>query len=91
STLLHLLGTLDQPDQGNVFLRGKRIDNLKAAARDELRNGTFGFIFQFYHLLRELNTLENVLMPEMIAHSVLGWLKNRRAVKQRARALLDRV
>ena len=42
--------------------------------RDQLRNRTFGFIFQFYHLLPELNTLENVLMPQMIAHSVFGWL-----------------
>jgi lipoprotein-releasing system ATP-binding protein len=91
STMLHLLGTLDQPDQGSVHLNGKRIDNLPAAGRDELRNKTFGFIFQFYHLLPEMNTLENVLMPQMVAHSVLSWWRNRRAVKKRALALLDRV
>src|SRR5205085_3755407 len=62
STLLHLLGTLDQPDKGTIHLQGKRIDNAWAAARDELRNKTFGFVFQFYHLLPELTTLENVLM-----------------------------
>src|SRR5580692_10290205 len=74
STLLHLLGTLDKPDQGKISLDGKRIDNLPGRERDRLRNETFGFIFQFYHLLPELSTLENVLIPQMIAQSVLGWL-----------------
>ena len=46
--------------------------------RDELRNGTFGFIFQFYHLLPELNTLENVMVPMMISNSVWSWFGNRR-------------
>src|SRR5688500_1081109 len=68
STLLHLLGTLDRPDHGSVQMEGRRIDNLPARARDRLRNATFGFIFQFYHLLPELSALENVLAPQMIAH-----------------------
>ena len=67
STLLHLLGTLDRPDKGDIHLDGRRIDNLPSKRRDQLRNQTFGFIFQFYHLLPELTTLENVLMPQMIA------------------------
>src|SRR5688572_13878612 len=54
STLLHLLGTLDRPDEGIIRLDGKRIDNVASERRDELRNRTFGFIFQFYHLLPEL-------------------------------------
>jgi lipoprotein-releasing system ATP-binding protein len=91
STLLHLLGTLDKPDQGSVHFNGERIDNLPAQRRDRLRNQTFGFIFQFYHLLPELTTLENVLMPQMIAHSVLGWFAHKRALRQRATELLDRV
>jgi lipoprotein-releasing system ATP-binding protein len=91
STLLHLLGTLDRPDEGEILLDGERIDNLPAAGRDRLRNQTFGFIFQFYHLLPELTTLENVLMPQMIALSVLGWLGQRRALKRQATELLDRV
>jgi lipoprotein-releasing system ATP-binding protein len=91
STLLHLLGTLDQPDKGGIFLKGERIDNQPAERRDALRNQTFGFIFQFYHLLPELSALENVLMPQMIAHSVWGWLSNGRALKRRALELLDRV
>jgi lipoprotein-releasing system ATP-binding protein len=91
STLLHLLGTLDRPDAGQVRLDGERIDNRPAEERDRLRNRTFGFIFQFYHLLPELTTLENVLVPQMIAHSVLGWLGRRRALRQQATEWLDRV
>jgi lipoprotein-releasing system ATP-binding protein len=91
STLLHLLGTLDRPDAGQVRLDGERIDNRPAEDRDRLRNQTFGFIFQFYHLLPELTTLENVLMPQMIAHSFFGWLGRRRALRQQATEWLDRV
>src|SRR5437588_11256042 len=57
STLLHLLGTIDAPDEGRILLDGERIDNMPADRRDALRNGTCGFIFQFYHLLPELDTL----------------------------------
>jgi lipoprotein-releasing system ATP-binding protein len=91
STLLHLLGTIDKPDQGEIRLQGKRIDNLPSEARDRLRNQTFGFIFQFYHLLPELNTLENVLVPQMISHSVAGWWRERKELKQRASQLLEQV
>ena len=55
STLLHLLGTLDQPDRGRRSISTASASiNVPAAQRDELRNRTFGFIFQFYHLLPEL-------------------------------------
>jgi len=91
STLLHLLGTIDAPDEGRIFLDGKRIDNLSAERRDGLRNREFGFIFQFYHLLPELNTLENVLVPQMIAHSVFGWLRQKSALKKKATELLEHV
>src|SRR5438128_10015617 len=91
STMLHLLGTLDRPDQGEIRLEGERIDNLSSERRDRLRNQTFGFIFQFYHLLPELNTLENVLVPHMIAHSLWSWLGQRRALRRRGEELLDRV
>ncbi len=86
STMLHLLGTLDRPDQGEIRLEGERIDNLPSERRDRLRNQTFGFIFQFYHLLPELNTLENVLVPHMIAHSLWSWFGQQQMVE-----LLDRV
>jgi lipoprotein-releasing system ATP-binding protein len=91
STLLHLLGTLDAPDSGAVYLDGRRIDNLPARDRDHLRNRTFGYIFQFYHLLPELTALDNVLMPAYIAHSTLGWWKNRAKWRARAIELLTRV
>jgi lipoprotein-releasing system ATP-binding protein len=91
STMLHLLGTLDRPDAGQIFLCGQRIDNLTSSNQNELRNQTFGYIFQFYHLLPELSTLANVLMPPMIGHSLLGWFLGRRALRKRALELLDRV
>jgi lipoprotein-releasing system ATP-binding protein len=91
STLLHLLGTIDRPDEGRIFLDGKRIDNLPPDRRDLLRNKTFGFIFQFYHLLPELTTLENVQIPQMIAHSFWSWMRERRELKRRAEELLERV
>src|SRR5690349_4974905 len=71
STLLHLLGTLDSPDAGSIALDGRRIDNLPARDRDALRNRTFGYVFQFYHLLPELSAFENVLMPAYIGESAL--------------------
>lgn len=91
STMLHLLGTLDQPDEGAIFLEDERIDNLPWQRRDALRNHAFGFIFQFYHLLPELNTLENVLVPHMISQSAFSWWSARRELKRRAQALLERV
>jgi lipoprotein-releasing system ATP-binding protein len=91
STLLHLLGTIDRPDEGVIRLAGERIDNLPAERRDLLRNQTFGFIFQFYHLLPELNTIENVLVPQMIKHSTWSWLRQRRDLRRGAMELLERV
>jgi lipoprotein-releasing system ATP-binding protein len=90
STLLHLMGTLDQPDEGMVHLDNQRIDNLPAKVRDDLRNRTFGFIFQFYHLLPELTALENVLVPGMIANSLWTWFGARRQLRKRATELLER-
>ncbi len=91
STLLHLIGTLDAPDAGRVLLDGKRIDNLPSRDRDRLRNRTFGYIFQFYHLLPELNAVDNVLMPAYIGHSVLTWWQTRRQWRRRAEELLELV
>ncbi len=91
STMLHLLGTLDRPDDGRIYLEDQRIDNLRADERDRLRNQTFGFIFQFYHLLPELNTLENVLSPALITHSFWSWWGVRRESKRRAAELCERV
>lgn len=91
STLLHLLGTLDEPDSGSISLEGQRIDTLTRRERDRLRNQTFGFIFQFYHLLPELSALDNVLMPAYIAYSSWSWWSVRREWRQRATEWLQRV
>ncbi len=91
STLLHLLGTLDVPDQGEIHYAGQRIDNLAPAGRDTLRNRHFGMIFQFYHLLPELTTLENVLSPLMIAQGVWSYWRDRRQHRANAEELLELV
>ncbi len=91
STLLHLLGTLDRPDRGTIHLDGQRIDHLSAREQDRLRNQTFGFIFQFYHLLPELTMLENVLLPGMIGSSIWSWWGQKKAWQTRAVDLLERV
>ncbi|OHB74992.1 MAG: ATP-binding protein [Planctomycetes bacterium RBG_16_64_10] len=91
STLLHLLGTLDAPDAGAVFCHGRRIDNLPVAQRDTLRNKHFGMIFQFYHLLPELTTLENVLLPVMVANGIWRYLRHRAEHRHRATQLLQQV
>jgi lipoprotein-releasing system ATP-binding protein len=91
STLLHVLGTLDKPDSGEIIFDGARIDNLAAKYRDRFRNRELGMIFQFYHLLPELTTLENVLSPLMITHGIWGYWKRRREFADRAKALLKTV
>jgi lipoprotein-releasing system ATP-binding protein len=91
STLLHVLGLLDAPNAGEVRLDGERVDLRPDRQRDRLRNHTFGFIFQFYHLLPELSALENVMMPLMIRHGVWSYLGRRRAIRTEATALLERV
>jgi lipoprotein-releasing system ATP-binding protein len=90
STLLHLMGLLDAPDAGMVLLDGARIDGLTAARRDRLRNTAMGMVFQAYHLLPELDALENVMAPLLVRHGPLEWLRVRRAARDRARDLLDR-
>jgi lipoprotein-releasing system ATP-binding protein len=91
STLLHLLGTLDAPDAGEIHFGARRIDNLPASQREALRNRTFGMIFQFYHLLPECSTLENVLMPMMIRHGVFSYWRKKREFVERAKHLIELV
>lgn len=91
STLLHVLGLLDAPDGGSVRLDGNRIDNRPDREREVLRNRTFGFVFQFYHLLPELSALENVMMPQLIRHGFWSYLVHRGAVRREAAELLERV
>jgi len=85
STLLHLLGGLDMPTRGTVFLDGTDLYKISDNARCRIRNRKVGFVFQFYHLLPEFTALENVMMPAMINGS------NKLKAKERARSLLETV
>ncbi len=66
STLLHVLGGLDKPHKGSVMIEGKDLYRADDRTLSALRNKTFGFVFQFYHLLPELTVFENIMMPRVI-------------------------
>jgi lipoprotein-releasing system ATP-binding protein len=85
STLLHLLGGLDSPNAGEVRLDGENLADLPPGALAHLRNMKVGFIFQAYHLLPELDALENVSLPARIART------SATAAERRGRELLERV
>jgi len=91
STLLHVLGALDAPDRGTVEFRGENVFDLPPAVRGRYRNRDVGFVFQFYHLLPELNVLENVTIPRLVMHSLWSWRSIRRESRRDAAALLDRM
>jgi lipoprotein-releasing system ATP-binding protein len=85
STLLHILGTLDRPDQGRVMFQDVDVFSMSADRLAGFRNRSIGFVFQFHHLLPEFTALENVMMPAMInGHA-------RSAARRRAQDLLERV
>ncbi len=91
STLLHILGALDKPDKGIVRFEGRNLSEPSEGQLNHFRNKMVGFVFQFYHLLDELNVLENVLLPAMAGTGVVGWLSRRRLAKSRAKKLLSEV
>ena len=84
STLLHILGALDAADSGSIEYDGKDLAQLTGNERSHVRNTQFGFVFQFYHLLPELNVTENTLLAPMIEFSWLGFRKRSRELRQRA-------
>jgi ABC-type lipoprotein export system ATPase subunit len=66
STLLHIIGTLDSPTSGEVFINNKKISKLSKKEIDIIRRKEIGFIFQFHFLLSEFTTLENIIMPQIL-------------------------
>jgi putative ABC transport system ATP-binding protein len=85
STLLHLLGGLERPSAGEVWLAGRRIDQLSEKTLARLRRHTIGFVFQAFHLMDELTATENVELPALLSGS------SPRAARRRATALLEQV
>jgi ABC-type lipoprotein export system ATPase subunit len=86
STFLQMLGGLSRPSGGSVSLRGKDIYRAGDGRRSAVRNAHFGFVFQFYHLLPELNALENVMLPAMIKGG-----RSSREIRAEAERLLGEV
>lgn len=91
STLLHILGALDESDGGSVDYQGRDIARQSSTERSKLRNTDFGFVFQFYFLLPELNVLENTLLSSMVQYSWLGFRSNRAALRARAIEVLEQL
>jgi putative ABC transport system ATP-binding protein len=85
STLLHLLGGLERPSAGEVWLAGRRIDELSEKALARMRRQAIGFVFQAFHLMDELTAAENVELPALLAGS------SPRAARRRAAQLLEQV
>jgi lipoprotein-releasing system ATP-binding protein len=85
STLLNMIGLLDTPSVGQIFLKGIDVSQASPEERARLRNQELGFVFQYHHLIPEFSALENVMMPMLIAK------KGRAAAKERALELLSAV
>ena len=86
STLLHIVGGLDNPTKGRVYFKGANIYDLDENTRSLFRNSKVGFVFQFFHLLPELNALENVLLPGILK----SWWEKKKSLNH-ARTLLERL
>jgi lipoprotein-releasing system ATP-binding protein len=84
STLLHIVGGLERPDAGEITFEGQNLYKLNEAGRSLFRNQKIGFVFQLYHLLPELNTLDNVMLP-----ALLGFWQKRKKTSAYARHLLN--
>jgi lipoprotein-releasing system ATP-binding protein len=91
STLLHLIGALDTPKEGTILWKGEDVTLMSPKRVAEWRNRHVGYVFQFYHLFPDLDALENVLVPAMVAYSAPSYLARRGELRERARHLLDKV
>lgn len=83
TTLLQIIGTLDKPDSGTLFINGVEVGKLKDKEQAAFRNRNIGFVFQFHQLLPEFTALENVMIPALIAREKAG------AAEKRAKEILD--
>lgn len=83
TTLLQIMGTLDAPSQGDVFIDGQHVNNLSERRLAHLRNTKIGFVFQFHQLLPEFSALENVMIPSLVSGT------DRKEAEKRAGELLD--
>jgi lipoprotein-releasing system ATP-binding protein len=83
STLLHILGTLNQADEGELIIDNTKVSGMSSRELAGFRNKKLGFIFQFHHLLEEFNALENVMIPALIHRTA------RKKVESRALELLE--
>lgn len=85
TTLLHILGTIDRPDEGDVCIEDSSTFLMNSAEIERFRNAEIGFVFQFFQLLPEFTALENVMMPLLIAG------ESRKGAQDEARQVLDEV
>jgi lipoprotein-releasing system ATP-binding protein len=85
TTLLQIMGGLDEPDEGQVLIKGESLNGANEAAKGDLRNRFIGFVYQFHHLLPEFSAEENVAMPLLIRR------EPKDVALRQARALLARV
>ncbi len=85
TTLLQILGMLDQPSSGNVKVRGEIVSKLSDKEISRLRNHFFGFVFQFHHLINEFNALENTMMPLLVRRDSI------KLAKEKAKQLLTEI
>lgn len=76
STLLHILGSLDTPDKGSVWVNGRELRSLRERDMNQVRNRVIGFIFQFHYLLPDFTALENVMMPSLVGGRTAEWSRD---------------
>jgi lipoprotein-releasing system ATP-binding protein len=83
TTFLHILGTLEKPDSGNVLYEGKDVFSFNDRQKSYFRNSDIGFIFQFHHLLPEFSAIENVMLPSLISGT------NKKEAREKGMHLLE--
>jgi len=90
STLLHILGGIDLPTSGEIYVAGRSISSISQDELSDFRNRTIGFVFQFYHLLPEFTAVENVMLPALISGLPFEEARNRSISSLSAVGLAER-